>query len=164
MTEWHRDAVEINRRGEWPSVFIQYRHTDGRVINGEGTTELEAFTSAMEGFMKTVEGKLKDKVKALLEARGFTTIASPVPNAVGYYNMPVPSGFGIPMLDFVCCYKGRFFMIETKAPGKDLTAQQHRTREAVIQAGGYVIADWDFDALKIKLETYLDAIDKGAVP
>jgi hypothetical protein len=114
--------------------------------------------------MRTFEHKLKEQVKAFLGERGFATISRPVENAVGYYNMPVPSGMGIPMLDFVCCYKGRFFMIETKSEYKFLTAQQERTKSAVIKAGGYVIVDWDFNALKIKLETFLDTVDKGALP
>jgi hypothetical protein len=109
--------------------------------------------------MRTPEGKLKDKVKELLRERGFATIASPVENAVGWYNMPVPAGYGIPALDFLCCYKGRFFVIETKAPGEVLTARQKLTCDCIAQAGGGVLHDDNFDSLKIKLENLLDSID-----
>lgn len=41
--------------------------------------------------------------------------------------MPVPSGYGVPTLDFIGCYKGFFFAIETKAPGKEPTPRQRKT-------------------------------------
>ncbi len=64
---------------------------------------------------KTPEGKVKDAVKAELIAAG------------AMFTMPVPSGYGESMLDFVGHHRGEYFEIETKAPGKSPTArQQHR--------------------------------------
>lgn len=64
--------------------------------------------------MSTPESRVKKQVKELLDHYGDDL----------YYNMPVPAGFGEPMLDFVGCFYGKFFMIETKAPGKKLTPRQ----------------------------------------
>lgn len=77
--------------------------------------------------MKTKEGKLKDQVKTFLKEKG------------AYYHMPVSSGYGSPTLDFVGCYKGRFFAIETKAPGKKPTARQQATINAMKTAGGFAL-------------------------
>jgi hypothetical protein len=88
--------------------------------------------------MKTEEGKLKDKVKAFLKERG------------AYYHMPVPSGYGTQTLDFIGCYKGRFFAIETKAPGKEPTPRQYATLQSMLAAGGFACwmdgapGDWKY--------------------
>lgn len=77
----------------------------------------------------TPEGKVKTEVRELLalHSQGM------------YYNMPVPSGYGEPMLDFVGCYYGRFFMIETKAAvNLPLTPRQDLTKEQVEEARGQV--------------------------
>jgi hypothetical protein len=41
-----------------------------------------------------------------------------------YSYWPVPSGYGKTTLDVIGCYRGRFFTIETKAPGKKPTLRQ----------------------------------------
>ena len=74
--------------------------------------------------MRTPEGRLKDKVKAFLKARG------------AYYHMPVQNGYGQPSLDFVGCYKGFYFAIETKAPGKTPTPRQTYTMNEIVSAEG----------------------------
>lgn len=76
--------------------------------------------------MTTPEGKIKERVKKLLKAYGI------------YYHMPVMNGMGAPTLDFICCYKGRYFAIETKAPGKKPTPRQLITIRDIEQAGGWV--------------------------
>lgn len=76
----------------------------------------------------TPEGRVKVKVKKLLAQYG------------AYYHMPVQNGMGAPSLDFVGCYLGRFYAVETKAPGKQLTARQLITAEAMSNAGGWVFA------------------------
>ena len=78
--------------------------------------------------MKTPEGKIKDQVKAFLKERG------------AWFFMPVPTGYGTPTLDFIGCYKGRFFAIETKAPGKTPTARQQATLNAMNAAGAFAVA------------------------
>jgi hypothetical protein len=65
----------------------------------------------------TPEGKVKAGVKKILKERGI------------WYFMPMQNGFGVVGIpDFICCWKGMFFAIETKAPGKrkDTTANQER--------------------------------------
>lgn len=76
--------------------------------------------------MKTPEGILKDKIKSFLKSKG------------AYYNMPVPSGYGTPALDIHGCYRGAFFSIETKAPGKRPTPRQEACMREIREAGGKV--------------------------
>lgn len=97
--------------------------------------------------MSTPESKLKAKVKAFLKKRG------------AYFFMPVPSGYGTPTLDFIGCYKGRFFAIETKAPGKEPTMRQEVTLAQMRTAGGFACwmdgepSDWQ------ELTHWFDQID-----
>jgi hypothetical protein len=72
----------------------------------------------------TPEGKVKQMIKRHLKEYGV------------WYDMPVPGGYGKPTLDFLCCYKGRFFAIEAKAEGKKPTPRQHRTMVEIVTAGG----------------------------
>lgn len=82
--------------------------------------------------MKTEEGILKDRIKLHLKQLG------------AYYHMSVPTGYGRPTVDFVCCVPcsvngalvGRFVAIETKSRGKKPTANQARVLEEVNAAGG----------------------------
>jgi hypothetical protein len=41
-----------------------------------------------------------------------------------YSYWPVPSGFGRTTVDVIGCYRGRFFIVETKAEGKKPTLKQ----------------------------------------
>jgi hypothetical protein len=77
---------------------------------------------------KPLERTTKQRVKDLLDPRK--------PDL--YYNMPVPSGYGESQLDFVGCYRGLFFTIETKREGKFPTGPQERIIDAVRDAGGKV--------------------------
>jgi len=63
----------------------------------------------------TPEGKVKASISGALKAAG------------AYYHMPVQNGMGKPTLDYIGCYRGRFFAIEAKAPGKVPTERQERT-------------------------------------
>lgn len=76
----------------------------------------------------TPEGKIKAVVKKLFKEYGSTI----------FYYMPVPSGFGKQSLDFIGCYKGKFFAIETKAGDKGMTKKQSDTAEEMESAGGKV--------------------------
>ena len=40
--------------------------------------------------MQTLEGKLKDEIKDFLFERKVASLVRPVPNALGFYWMPVP--------------------------------------------------------------------------
>lgn len=74
----------------------------------------------------TPEGKVKKRVKDILEAAG------------AYHNWPVPAGYGVPMLDCVGCHRGEFFMVETKVRGQVLTPRQEFTKALVEECGGKV--------------------------
>ena len=76
----------------------------------------------------TPEGLVKRALNKLLDGYGSAL----------YRNMPVPCGYGESMLDYVCCYKGVFFMLETKRRGKDMTDRQRICASSVIRAGGHV--------------------------
>lgn len=85
----------------------------------------------------TPEGKVKAKVKELLKRFGV------------YWHCPVQNGMGAPSLDFVCCVKGKFFAVETKAPGKKPTPRQETTIAEIQRAGGYVfVIDGELTALE----------------
>jgi len=78
----------------------------------------------------TPESRIKEEVKKLLKEYGV------------YRFMPVQTGMGAPGLDFFCCHRGRFFAIETKAPGGKPTVRQEKTMEEIEDAGGatFVVA------------------------
>lgn len=66
--------------------------------------------------MATPEAKIKAAVKKLLKEREC------------WYYMPVPAGYGVPTLDFICATPdGVIFCIETKAPGRKPTPRQRAT-------------------------------------
>ena len=90
----------------------------------------------------TPEGKTKKTISALLKS---------VPGM--YFFMPVPSGYGESTLDYLGCYKGRFFAVEAKAPGKKPTDRQNMMIERMRRAGGTVfIIDGDITELKHWIE------------
>lgn len=76
----------------------------------------------------TPEGKVKVDVKKVLE----------VFKPWLYYEMPVPGGFGKSGLDFHCIFCGHALVIETKAPGKDLTQRQIDRAKEIYESGGTV--------------------------
>lgn len=91
--------------------------------------------------MTTPEGKVKDKVKAVLRAHK------------AYWHCPVQNGMGAPSLDFVGCHMGRFFAIETKATGNKPTARQELTIAEMRAAGAKVfVIDGDTCLLENWLE------------
>jgi hypothetical protein len=50
--------------------------------------------------------------------------------------MPVPSGYGRKTVDFIGCFRGHFFAVETKAEGKEPTALQALELANIKAAGG----------------------------
>lgn len=107
--------------------------------------------------MSTPESRVKSKVKELLAKY---TI---------YGNWPVPGGYGTPMLDFVGCYRGWFFAIETKAEGEVLTPRQEFVAEQIREAEGLVFIvtglnhERDPDSWQgwTSLANWLDAVEDG---
>lgn len=90
--------------------------------------------------MTTPEGKIKRKVNQALKEFGEHV----------WKFMPVQaSAFGMPALDYLLCYRGRFIAIETKAPGKKTTARQEATCNAIRDAGGLCFLVDDDESLQI---------------
>ena len=109
------------------------------------------------GIMRTPEGKVKDKVKEFLHSRKVQSLTHPIEGAVGFYWMPVVGGMGSPFLDFVICYRGQFFGVETKATGVP-TPRQKLIGKMVWQ--GYGIYEWGDDISLIPaLTEWFDAWD-----
>lgn len=90
--------------------------------------------------MSTPEGKVKARVKKLLDEHG------------AWHNWPVPAGYGIPMLDCVGCHRGEFFAVETKAPGQHMTPRQQFTKDEMEKAGGKVFVIGVFELNEISVE------------
>ena len=78
----------------------------------------------------TPEGKVKADVKKYLKAIGC------------WFFLPVSNGMGqVGIPDFICCHRGYFVAIETKAPGKisNTTANQDRVIAEIKTAYGMAI-------------------------
>ena len=93
--------------------------------------------------MSTPEGAVKRRVKKLLEEFGV------------HYFMPVQNGMGAPHLDFICCYNGRYFAIETKAGNKQPTVRQAGTIRNIQLAKGLAFVvneETGMDTLRVWLE------------
>jgi hypothetical protein len=78
----------------------------------------------------TPEGRVKAAVRKFLKSKG------------AWFYMPIQNGMGrsgIP--DFICCWEGKFYAIETKAPGKrsDATPNQLREIDGIKLAGGVAL-------------------------
>ena len=98
--------------------------------------------------MSTPENLVKAKVRQILaEYDGL------------YTHWPVPVGFGQTTLDCLGCYRGRFFAIETKAPGKKPTLRQTGTIQKIDGAMGktFVIDDVKSPVLG-ELRAWLDEL------
>ena len=88
---------------------------------------------------KTPEGKVKDACKKFLKERG------------AWFFMPVSNGMGqVGIPDIICCYKGMFLAVETKAPGKrgSTTPNQDRVLQEIQNADGWAIVVDNVDQLK----------------
>lgn len=55
-----------------------------------------------------------------------------------WYFMPVQTGFGVSVLDYIVCINGRFIVIETKREDGKLTPRQHETACELRDAGAFV--------------------------
>ena len=97
----------------------------------------------------TPENKVKAKLRKLLKN---------YPDVYTYW--PVPSGFGKTTLDVLGCYRGRFFEIETKAPGKKPTLRQQVELESIGRSMGktFVITGTDSPVFE-ELRQWLDELE-----
>lgn len=112
----------------------------------------------------TPEGRLKRRVKEYIKSAG-------APLYDTWYYMPVQNGMGVVGIpDFIGCYRGRFFAIETKAPAqkprtdeglwqKATPNQQNRITE-IRQAGGAAIITDDMERV-LDLFAWLDYVVDG---
>lgn len=92
---------------------------------------------------QTPEGRVKKKITDLLKS---------VPDL--FYTMPVPSGYGESTIDYMGCYRGCFFGIEAKAPGRKPTNRQEMILGAIRRSGGAVfVIDGDITELKHWIDT-----------
>jgi hypothetical protein len=108
---------------------------------------------------KTPEGVVKDVVKTFLKERRVASLSRPIADAVGYYHMYVPSGYGDPQLDFTGCYKGRYFAVETKARGNTPSAMQNLIMKAHQNALGFSIWGDDAEDICRRLGEFFDYVD-----
>ena len=106
----------------------------------------------------TPEGLVKDQVKSLLHKYLVlpASKAGAFPEtARGWYFMPVQTGYGVKVLDFIGAYCGgnrteaAFFSIETKAKGKKPTTNQVLQIEVMTQVKCKVfVIDGDLSELE----------------
>jgi hypothetical protein len=76
--------------------------------------------------------------------------------------MPVSNGMGqVGIPDIICCYKGLFVAIETKAPGKraNVTDNQKRIMESIRDADGFAFVVDDPSELSVLFNS-IDAYKK----
>ena len=88
----------------------------------------------------TPEGRVKDQVKKLLATYGIqpASKAGTFESASGWYYMPVQSGYGVRVLDFIGHYLGIFWSIETKKFGGTPVGFQALQISAIRSSGGAV--------------------------
>lgn len=89
--------------------------------------------------MATPEGKVKAAVKKFLKGKG------------AWYYCPMSNGMGrVGAPDFIVCWEGRFYAIETKAPGKrnNTTPNQDKEIVGIRLAGGLAVVIDDVSQLE----------------
>lgn len=105
----------------------------------------------------TPEGKVKDAIKKYLTKHGAWFAGKPVPPVVvGWFYMPVPTGFGVNGIpDFCGIWKGKPFYIEAKAPGcvGDTTDNQKNRHAEIEKAGGIVLVVSSVEELETGMKT-----------
>lgn len=91
----------------------------------------------------TPEGRVKKSVREFLREHDIW-FYQPVQNGMGQVGIP----------DFVCCFRGHFVAIETKAPGKlsTVTANQQRVIDAIRDHGGLAVVVDSVDSLAVVFE------------
>lgn len=110
--------------------------------------------------MTTKEGEVKDDIKKLLELYKIypASKAGAFPADVqGWYYMPVPSALGVSGIpDFIGHYRGEFFGIEAKAPGKLPTGFQALQVGTITMSGGRCfVVDGDLQEVEAWLKDEL---------
>lgn len=90
--------------------------------------------------MATPEGKVKAKIKSWLKTLDDCWFYMPVQNGMGVVGIP----------DIIGVINGRFFAVETKAPGKEanVTANQQASIESIRSADGIAFVASDLDTVQ----------------
>lgn len=100
---------------------------------------------------QTPEGKVKSAVKKMLTHSQRWGMV--------YQFWPVQTGYGAATLDCLAGYQGRFFAIETKAPGKKPTPRQLLTIDTIRAAG---CPTFTIDGSNLEeLEAWLESVRNG---
>jgi hypothetical protein len=113
----------------------------------------------------TPEGRVKTDIKRYLEAMGFWRAGScrPPRDVTGWFFMPVNNGMGVAGIpDFICCWEGRFFAIEAKAPNGDPTANQLQRHEEIRTAKGLVLLANSVSVVSEFVTTFMQNASPGA--
>ena len=100
----------------------------------------------------TPEGKVKKLVVALLAEFNIVNAkdAGRELKSSGWYFCPGQNGYGVKGIpDFVGHYLGKFFAVETKAPGKIPTGFQELQIAEILRSGGAVFVVDDEDSLNL---------------
>jgi hypothetical protein len=88
----------------------------------------------------TPEGKLKKEVDEYLTSIG------------AFFWKPVVTAYSVRGVDYVGCYKGRFFAIETKVKPRKPTGTQIAFLVNIYKAGGIAIVAYDLAEVQIMLD------------
>ncbi len=119
----------------------------------------------------TPEGKVKQTVQRALAAEQvlpFSVVQTTTREYEGFYYMPVAGRFSVLGIhDFVGCWKGVFFSLETKAPDatEDETHHQGMFRVAVTNSGGIALTGVrDGAAAVAKLKELVEETLRGRKP
>lgn len=133
-----------------PAIMATARGEQLLASLSEGEGGLTHVTYKGTNMAATPEAKTKAKVRLLL---------SKYDGMYSYW--PVPSGYGKTTLDVLGCYRGRFFTIETKAPGKKPTLRQMEEIAGIEAAMGcsFIIAGVDSSVLE-DLKVWLDHLSE----
>jgi hypothetical protein len=100
--------------------------------------------------MTTPEAAVKNKLRKLFRE---------YPGLFSYW--PVPSGYGSTTLDVLGCYRGRFFIVETKAPKKKPTLRQQNLLNEAERAMARTFVIAGEDSLEfMNLEIWLNELQR----
>lgn len=87
----------------------------------------------------TPEGKLKKEVDEYLTSIG------------AFFWKPVVTAYSVRGVDYVGCYKGRFFAIETKVKPRKPTQPQLMFMERVREAGGFTCTAYELADVQVMI-------------
>jgi hypothetical protein len=90
----------------------------------------------------TPEGKVKEEIKKGLAERGI------------WYTMPVQTGYGRRVVDFICCWDGLFLAIEAKAGKNKPGAFQRAILDDIEMSGGRTVVAYSWQDVEEHLHEW----------